>query len=351
MHSASAGSGFLLLSAPMDEWQPPPRQTLLVRLRGGEVAVAEPRGGGKLKSIFFFCRRVRSGACGVRPGLPGGAGPAGSFPRSSSGNQTSAIRVGLHSDMQQSFSLQLNELWRSQCSRDRELTSSILNRGPWNHDSHNALALSLGSLAASEGENVRGKFPFSQFARAALLLCIVRTLSGLYMAEGGSERRLGPVHCAGWFPITYHLELEGQREVAAASAPSSPSTGSADTVSPASFPLGQPKTKRKKEKGEGGKRNRCVEVYLQLNGLCRGRGGCESIRREPRFLPRGPASLFPRLPSSPVFIWAKYVHAKVNSLLATHKLRMTCLAAFLMESAVFQSSLPFAKFSGGRRPA
>lgn len=63
---------------------------------------------------------------------------------------------------------------------------------------------------------MRGKFPFSQFARAALLLCIVRTLSGLYMAEGGSERRLGPVHCAGWFPITHRLELEGQREVAAA---------------------------------------------------------------------------------------------------------------------------------------
>lgn len=92
-------------------------------------------------------------------------------------------------------------------------------------------------------------------------------------------------------------------------------------------------------------------MYLQLNGLCRGRGGCESIRREPRFLPRGPASLFPRLPSSPVFIWAKYVHAKVNSLLATHKLRMTCLAGLpYMESAVFQSSLPFAKFSGRKTP-
>lgn len=63
---------------------------------------------------------------------------------------------------------------------------------------------------------MRGKFPFSQFARAGLLLCIVRVLSGLYMAEGGSERTLGPAQHAGWFPITHHLELEGKREVAAA---------------------------------------------------------------------------------------------------------------------------------------
>ncbi|XP_057172071.1 muscleblind-like protein 1 isoform X7 [Ursus arctos] len=78
---------------------------------------------------------------------------------------------------------------------------------------------------------------------------------------------------------------------------------------------------------------------------------CESVRREPRFLPRDPASLSPGLPSSPVFIWAKYVHAKVNSLPATHKLRMTCLAGLpYMESAVFQSSLPFAKFTGRKTP-
>lgn len=53
----------------------------------------------------------------------------------------------------------------------------------------------------------------------------------------------------------------------------------------------------------------------------------------------------------PVFIWAKYVHAKVNSLPATHELRMTCLAGLpYMESAVFQSSLPFAKFTGRKTP-
>lgn len=69
------------------------------------------------------------------------------------------------------------------------------------------------------------------------------------------------------------------------------------------------------------------------------------------FSQRDPASLAPGLPSSPLFIWAKYVHAKVNSLPATHKLRMTCLAGLpYMESAVFQSSLPFAKFTGRKTP-
>lgn len=45
------------------------------------------------------------------------------------------------------------------------------------------------------------------------------------------------------------------------------------------------------------------------------------------------------------------MHAKVNALSATHKLRMTCLAGLpYMESAVFQSSLPFAKFTGRKTP-
>ena len=136
-------------------------------------------------------------------------------------------------------------------------------------------------------------------------------------------------------------------------APSSPSPGSADTVSPASFPLGSLKQrKRKKEKGgRAVKETGAWKCTYNLTAFVGGGGRCESIRREPRFLPRGPAFLFPRLPSSPVFIWAKYVHAKVNSLPATHKLRMTCLAGLpYMESAVFQSSLPFAKFSGRKTP-
>lgn len=93
-----------------------------------------------------------------------------------------------------------------------------------------------------------------------------------------------------------------------------------------------------------GRINRCVQVYLQLNDLRRGGGGgeCEPIRWEPLFLPGDLPPLSPGLPSSPVCIWAKYVHAKVNSLSATHKLRMACLAQLpYMASAVFQSSSPF----------
>lgn len=109
---------------------------------------------------------------------------------------------------------------------------------------------------------------------------------------------------------------------------------------------------REKEKGRKKKRGeiketgawKCPYNLMTFVGKMRGHrvGGC---------LPRDPASLSPGLPSSPVFIWAKYVHAKVNSLPATHKLRMTCLAGLpYMESAVFQSSLPFAKFTGRKTP-
>lgn len=52
---------------------------------GGERA-----GGGKLQSVSSPPRASRSRR--VRPALPGGAGLAGEGPRSSSGNQTSAIR-------------------------------------------------------------------------------------------------------------------------------------------------------------------------------------------------------------------------------------------------------------------
>lgn len=80
-------------------------------------------------------------------------------------------------------------------------------------------------------------------------------------------------------------------------------------------------------------------------------GGCEPMGWEPRFLPGDPASPSPGLPSSPVFAGAKDVHAKVNSLPATRKLRMTCLAGLpYMESAGFQSSSPFAKFTGRKTP-
>lgn len=68
----------------------------------------------------------------------------------------------------------------------------------------------------------------------------------------------------------------------------------------------------------------------------------------------GPGSAripLPGLPSSTGFMWAKYVHAEVNALPATHKLRMTCLVGLpYMESAVFQSSVLFAKFTGRKTP-
>lgn len=67
--------------------------------------------------------------------------------------------------------------------------------------------------------------------------------------------------------------------------------------------------------------------------------------------PQRPQPSAPGLTPSPPFLGAKYVHAKVNSLPATHKLRMTCLAGLpYMESAVFQSRLPFAKFTGRKTP-
>lgn len=95
MHLTSAGSGFLRLSAPISEWRRPPPADF-VWLRGYGVAGGRAAGRRKVEErfffFFFFRRRVRSGALRVRPGLPGGAGPAGEGPRSSSGNQTSAIR-------------------------------------------------------------------------------------------------------------------------------------------------------------------------------------------------------------------------------------------------------------------
>lgn len=58
------------------------------------------------------------------------------------------------------------------------------------------------------------------------------------------------------------------------------------------------------------------------------------------------------LPSSLLFIWAKYVHRKVNSpSLTEHKLRMTRLARLpYMGSGVFQYTLLFAKFMGRKTP-
>lgn len=120
--------------------------------------------------------------------------------------------------------------------------------------------------------------------------------------------------------------------------------------SAAGFEFGSLDRKRERER-KGGEMKETGAWKCTYNLMTFVRRRCESIRREPRFLPRDPASLAPGLPSSPVFIWAKYVHAKVNSLPATHKLRMTCLAGLpYMESAVFQSSLPFAKFTGRKTP-
>lgn len=64
---------------------------------GLSEAQGRPRGRGQSgraagSGSAFLGRRVRAGARRVRPGLPGGAGLAGEGPRSSSGNQTSAIR-------------------------------------------------------------------------------------------------------------------------------------------------------------------------------------------------------------------------------------------------------------------
>lgn len=157
--------------------------------------------------------------------------------------------------------------------------------------------------------------------------------------------------------VSYHTPSRARGKAGGCScspAARSPSLGSADTVSTASFPLGS--LRERKRKKEGGwwwwwriKETGAWKCTYNLTTFVGGR--CESIRWEPRFLPRDPASLPLGLPSSPVFIWAKYVHAKVNSLPATHKLRMTCLAGLpYMESAVFQSSLPFAKFTGRKKP-
>lgn len=94
-------------------------------------------------------------------------------------------------------------------------------------------------------------------------------------------------------------------------------------------------------------RGRCVAECCELGDLCQGRRGAATGRAGP-----GRARIpLPGLPPSTGFMWAKYVHAEVNALLATHKLRMTCLVGLpYMESAVFQSSVLFAKFTGRKTP-
>lgn len=99
---------------------------------------AELEGGGKLKSVFFFRRRVRSGARRVRPGLPGGAGPAGEGPRSSSGNQTSAIR-GCTATCNSLFTAAEWVVALTMLPWPGTDKFNFKSRASWNHDSHNAL--------------------------------------------------------------------------------------------------------------------------------------------------------------------------------------------------------------------
>lgn len=86
----------------------------------------------------FFRRRVGSGARRVRPGLPGGAGPAGEGPRSSSGNQTSAIR-GCTATCNSLFTAAEWVVALTMLPWPGTDKFNFKSRASWNHDSHNAL--------------------------------------------------------------------------------------------------------------------------------------------------------------------------------------------------------------------
>lgn len=149
---------------------------------------------------------------------------------------------------------------------------------------------------------MRGKFPFSQFLRAGPPRFIVRTPAGLPVVEGGSARRCspaavlpgrgGPRAVVGFASLSTSCPGEGGR-VSRSRSCALPRRGLCGRChGAAGARLGNPAGPREKQWGE--KRNRCVQVYSQLNDLCRGkvrvplrRAARGSSRRLPHPWPRG----------------------------------------------------------------